>query len=106
MKKRSINRFQARELEQKIMPSIKLLSRYMHNTSKDAPEKIFYGYKVPSGTFKDSNGELWQLQIHAYKAKGHFIKDNEIKPIIKKGISLFKLRIFVSAIIHKINTWR
>ena len=101
--KRSITRVQARELEQKIIPSIKLLSRYMHNTSPDAPVKEFKGYKVPSGIFKDGHGIKWQVQIHAYKDKSQFIKENEIKPILRRGLSLFKLRMFVSVLIDKIN---
>ena len=104
-KKRSINRFQARELEQKIIPSIKLLSKYMHSTAPDAPEKEFYGYKVPSGTFKDGHGVSWQVQVHAVKVKKLFIKENEIKPIIRKGLTLFKIRVFASMLIEKINKW-
>lgn len=104
-KKRSINRFQARELEQKVIPSIKLLSKYMHNTTPEAPDKEFFGYKVPSGTFKDNHGIEWQLQVHAYRAKKDFIKVNEIKPIVRKGLTMFKVRLFISALIEKINKW-
>lgn len=103
MAKKSINRFQARELEQKIIPAIKLLSKYMHNTSPDAPTKEFKGYEVPAGLFTDGHGISWQVQIRAVKVKSLFIKNNEIKPILRKGLSLFKVRLFLSVLIDKIN---
>jgi hypothetical protein len=102
---KSINRFQARELEQKVIPSIKLLSKYMHNTTPQAPDKTFFGYKVPSGEFVDKYGIKWQVQLHCYRTKSDFIKTNEIKPILKKGLSMFKIRIFISLLIDKINKW-
>lgn len=104
-KKRSINRFQARELEQKIIPSIKILSKHMHNTAPDVPTKDFHGYKVPSGTFTDGHGKEWQVQVHAYCTKSHFIKDNEIKPIIRKGAIMFRVRLFMSILTEKIMNW-
>lgn len=105
VKKRSINRFQARELEQKIIPSIKLISKYMYSTAPDAADKEFHGYKVPSGTFTDSHGISWQVQVHAIRTKNLFIKNNEIKPILRKGLTFFKIRVFASMLIEKINKW-
>lgn len=100
--KKSINRLQAREAQNKIMPAIKLLSKYMHNTSPDAPKKDFHGYRVPAGMFTDAHGIQWQLQVHAVCTKSNFIKENEIKPIIRKWAILFKLRLFAKVFIDKI----
>lgn len=103
MKKRpSITRLHTRELEKKLIPSIKLLSQYMFNTSPDAPKKDFFGYKLNSGTFTDSHGIAWQAQIHTYCTKNMFIKENNIIPIIRKGAILFRLRVFAKAFIDKI----
>lgn len=101
-KKRSITRLQARELEGKVVPSIKLLSRYMHNTAPDAPKNDFFGYQVPAGEFVDGHGIKWQVQVSAVCAKSKFIKTNEIKPIIRKGAIMFKLRLFTKVLIDKI----
>lgn len=101
-KRPSTNRLHARELEKKLVPSIKLLSNYMFNTAPDAPKKDFYGYRVPSGTFVDGHGIKWQIQIHAYCTKDKFIKENEIKPIIRKWAIGFKLRLFAKVLIDKI----
>lgn len=101
-KRKSLNRFQAREAEKKIMPAIKLLSQYMHNTSPDSPEEIHFGYKVPAGEFKDSHGIHCQLQVSVVRGRGKFIKENEIKPIINKWAIGFKLRVLAKIAVDKI----
>lgn len=100
--KKSITRFQAREAEKKVIPAIKLLSKYMHNTAPDAPEKYFHGYVVPSGKFKDHSGRVWQLQVRAVCTKHEFVHEEQIHPIIRKGAWMFKLRLFIKTLIDKI----
>lgn len=104
MKKRpkSLTRLQAREVEKKVVPAIKLLSQHMASTTPEAPERDFHGYSCPAGDFVDNFGNKWQLQIHAYRAKKYWFKTNEIKPIIRKGAILFKLRLIISGVIEKI----
>lgn len=97
-----MNRFQAREAEKKIIPAVKLLSQYMHNTSPDAPTKDFHGYSLSCGNFKDHSGRMFQLQIRAVCTKKEFVKDGQIHPIIRRGAWLFKLRLFTKAFIDKI----
>lgn len=99
---KSRTRLQDREVVRKVIPAIKLLSSYMHNTSPEAPKKDFHGYEIPVGTFKDSNGIVWQLQLSAVCSNKKFIKNNEIKPIIRKGAWLFKLRLFAKVFIDKL----
>lgn len=101
-KKKSNTRFKYREAERKIIPAIKLLSQYMHNTTPEAPKKDFHGYAVNSGDFTDVYGVKWQLQVRAVCTKKEFIKDEQITPIIRKGAWLFKLRLFSKAFIDKI----
>jgi hypothetical protein len=101
-KKPSINRLQAREVERKILPAVKLLSSYMHKTAPNAPIKDFHGYCVPAGKFSDHSGRTWQLQVRAVCTKKEFVKDEQIHPIIRKGAWLFKLRLFSKAFIDKI----
>ena len=98
----SVNRLHQRELEKKVIPAIKLLSKYMYNTSPEAPRKDFHGYKVPAGMFTDVHGISWQVQIHAVCTKDKFIKKNEIKPIIRKGAIMFRLRLFAKVLIDKL----
>ena len=102
MAKRSMSRFQYREMERKVIPSIKLLSQYMHNTSPEAPKKDFHGYEVPAGIFTDGHGVTWQVKIQAVCSKGLFVNENEIKPIIRKWALLFKVRLFAKVLIDKI----
>lgn len=99
---KSLTRLQYREVEKKVTPAIKILSSYMHNTAPDAPKEDFFGYKIPAGTFVDGHGIKWQVQVHAVCAKPSFIKDNEIKPIIRKWAVVFKLRLFAKVLIDKI----
>lgn len=99
---KSLNRFQAREAEKKIMPAIKLLSQYMHNTAPDSPQDIHYGYVVPAGDFKDVHGVPCQLQVSVVRGRGKFIKENEIKPIINKWAIGFKLKLFTKILVDKI----
>lgn len=101
--KKSVNRFRARELEQKIMPAIKMLSKYVFTTAPDAPKKNFFGYKVPAGEFTDEHGNKFQVQIHAYRTKSDFIKKDEIKPIIRKWAIFFRLRLFAKMLIDKLE---
>ena len=101
-KKKSLTRFQAREAEKKIVPAIRLLSQYMHNTAHDVPTKDFHGYSVSSGYFVDKFGKKWQLQVRAVCTKQEFVKDQQINPIIRKGAWMFKLRLFSKAVIDKI----
>jgi len=98
----SITRLQAREVEKKVVPAIKLLSNHMHNTSPEAPKKDFHGYEVPAGMFVDGHGVQWQVKVSAVCSKNKFIKSNEIKPIIRKNAWLFKLRLFTKVFIDKI----
>ena len=98
----SRTRMQDREVIQKVIPAIKLLSKYMHNTAPDAPKSEFYGYELPVGTFKDGHGVEWQLQLSAMCAKRKFIKNNEIKPIIRRWAIMFKVRLFLKVLIDKI----
>jgi len=99
---KSRTRLQDRQVEKKLIPAIKLLSSYMHNTTPEAPTNNFHGYKVPAGTFADDHGVLWQLQVQAICSKKKFIKENEIKPIIRKGAWMFKFRMFLKVFIDKI----
>jgi len=99
---KSRTRLQDRAVEKKVIPAIKLLSQYMHNTAPDAPKKDFHGYKVPAGTFTDGHGVGWQVQVVAVCSKKEFIKNNEVNPIIRKGAWLFKLRLFTKVFIDKI----
>lgn len=98
----SRTRLQDREVVRKVIPAIKLLSKYMHNTSPDAPKKDFHGYEMPVGTFVDGHKVEWQLQLTAVCTKKKFIRTNEIKPIIRKGAWLFKLRLLLKIFIDKI----
>jgi hypothetical protein len=103
-KKTSINRLQARDAEKKILPAIKMLSKYMHNTTSDVPLKNFHGYELCAGHFMDHSGRKVQLQIRAIYSKGKYVKEGEIHPIIRKWALFFKLRLFVKAFIDKIFT--
>jgi len=100
-KKPSVSRLQARQLERKIIPAVKLMSKYIHNTAPDAPEKDFHGYILSVGNFNLGNRK-WQLQIKAVCTKREFVKEEQIHPIIRKGAWLFKLRLFSKAFIDKI----
>ena len=99
---KSRTRLQDREVIRKVIPAIKLLSKYMHNTSPDAPKKDFHGYEIPVGTFKDGHGIEWQLQLSAICSKTKFIKNNEIKPIINRWSIMFKIRLFFKVLIDKV----
>ena len=101
-KVKSMSRLQARQAEKKVMPAIKLLSNHMHNTTSKVTDKNFTGYKVPCGEFVDHAGVKWQLQVSAVRAKGAFIKDNEIKPMVPKWALMFKLRVFLKVFIDKV----
>jgi hypothetical protein len=101
-KKKSFSRLQAREAERKILPAVKLLSKYMHSTTPDAPTKVFHGYCVPGGEFKDRTGRVFQLQVRAVCSKKEFVKNGQITPIIRKGAWFFKLRLISKAFIDKI----
>jgi hypothetical protein len=100
-KKPSISRLQARELDKKILPAVKMMSKYIHNTAPDAPEKDFHGYILSAGSFSLGRRK-WQLQIRAVCTKKEFVKEEQIHPIIRKGAWLFKLRLWSSAVISKI----
>ena len=99
---RSRTRTGDREVEKKLIPAIKLLSSYMHNTTPEAPKHSFHGYVVPAGTMTDGHGVSWQFQVQAICSKKKFIKENEIKPIIRKGAWMFKFRMFLKVFIDKI----
>lgn len=101
-KPQSRTRLQWKEAEKKVVPAIKLLSQYMHSTSPEAPKEDFHGYVVPAGAFVDGHGVKWQLQVSAVCSKSKFIKNNEIKPIIRKWAVMFKLRLFAKVFIDKI----
>ena len=101
-KKPSINRWRARDAEKKFMPAIKILSEYMHKVNPKTPDKDFFGYELSAGEFIDNYGVKTQLQIRAVRTKSQFIKDEGIKPIIRKWAILFKSRLFFSVLIDKI----
>lgn len=101
-KKTSISRIQARQVEKKVVPAIKLLSSYMFNTAPDTPLKDFHGYVVPAGEFTDASGRKWQIQCRAVCTKAEYTRDDQITPIIRKGAWLFKLRLFSKTVIDKI----
>lgn len=98
-KPKSINRLQARELQNKVIPAIKVLSSGMFRTNPNTPEKNFFGYRVNAGELTDNHGETWQLQIHAYRTKKDWINTNELKPIVRKWAIGFRLRVILSEII-------
>ena len=93
---------QVRAAEKKILPAVKVLTAYMHNTTPEAPKNDFRGYCVPAGTFDDAHGIKWQLQVRAVCTKKHFVKDEQVTPIIRKNAWLFKARLFLSELVNKI----
>ena len=97
---RSVNRIEAREAEKKLTPAIKAISSHVNNTTEIA--SVFKGYKLPAGEVEDKRGRKWQYQIHAVVSKGDFIKRDEVQPIIAKGAILFRLRIFLKALIDSV----
>lgn len=92
---------QAREIENKFSPALKMLSNQMHSTGEVPPD--FQGYKIPAGTYTDRMGRTWQIQAHAVIAKGNFIKKNEVVPLIRKWAILVRLRIFLKYLIDWAN---
>lgn len=100
-RKVSINRIQARELDKKLLPAVKKISQYIHNTAPDAPENDFNGYILSAGSFSLGK-RRWQLQIRAVCTKKEFVKEDDIHPIIRKGALMFKLRLFSKTLIDKI----
>ena len=99
---KSRTRIGDREVINKVIPSIKLLSNYMHNTAPSVPRKDFHGYEVPVGIFTDNHGKQWQFQLRAICTKKKLIKSNEIKPIMRKWAILFRLRLFLKVFIDKL----
>lgn len=99
---KSINRLQARDLEKKLMPAIKQLSKHMHGTHNKVPVKNFHGYVIPAGEMDGASGLHWQIQVKAVCTKKEYIKTNEIKPIIRKWAIFFRLRLFASALVENI----
>ena len=91
-KKPSITRLQARELDRKILPAVKTMSKYLHNTDPNAPEKVLHGYILSAGEFKLANRK-WQLQIRAVCTKKEFVKEEEIHPIIRRGAMVIQAKI-------------
>lgn len=96
---KSYNRLDAREAERKLMPSIKLITQYVKKTTKVTNE--FIGYKVPSGEMVDAQGRVWQLQVHAVVAKKDKMRENKIKPIIRKWAWGVKFRVFIKHVVDK-----
>lgn len=92
---------QAREIESKFQPALKVLSSQMHSTGEVPPD--FQGYKIPAGTVQDRMGRTWQIQAHAVVQKKSFIKKNEVVPIIRKGAILVRFRIFLKYLIDWAN---
>lgn len=92
---KSVNRLQAREASQKILPAVKILSSYMHNVNPKTPSDIFHGYEVSAGEFEDKYGVKCQLQIRAIRLKSGFIKEGNVKPIVNKWAIMFKIRVFL-----------
>jgi hypothetical protein len=99
---KSITRFQYREMEQKVLPAIKILSEHMHKTSPDAPKRDFHGFEVPAGMFVDNYGIQWQVKVQAVCVKSLFIKKDTIEPIIRRWAIGFKIRLFLKVFIDKI----
>lgn len=96
----NISRIQAREIEKKFTPALKVLSSHMHNTGPVTND--FIGYKVPAGTFTDRSGREWQVQAHAVCSKAHKIKKDEIIPIIRKWAIGLKVRTYLKYFIDKL----
>lgn len=96
-------RLEYRELEKKIVPAIKMLSKHMHGTAADITIDI-EGYEVPAGTFTNRYGETFQVQIRCTRNKSHFIKKNEIVPIIRKWAIGLRLRIIAKSISNWANS--
>ena len=102
VRRKSIKRTQARELESKFTPAIKTLSNYMHNTGNVPAD--FLGYKIPAGSFVDKNGVSWQIQAWAVCSKKHQIKKNEVVPMIRKWAIGLRVRIFIKYIVDWANS--
>ena len=98
----SINRLHARELEKKVVPAIKVMSKHMFTVNPETPEQHFHGHKIPCGDFVDHYGVKVQLQLHAVRVKSQFIRENEIQPIFNKWSILFKLRLRIKAFIDNL----
>ena len=96
-------RLKYRELEAKITPAIKVLSKHLHGTAANVPEE-FEGYKIPAGTFTDRFGRTWQLQVSCTCSKSKFIKKNEIVPMIRKWAIGLRLRIIAKSISNWANS--
>ena len=109
MAKKSITRTQYRELESKITPAIKILSKQVHDTGK-LPDD-FIGYKVPAGDLIKKvmvDGKLtdvkWQIQVHAVCSSAHMIKKNEVKPMIRKWAIGFRVRLMLKYVVDWVNS--
>lgn len=97
---KSRSRFEAREVERKVVPAIKLLSQYFHNTTAVAP--AFRGYQVPAGMFSDNQGRDWQVQVVAVCTKKDMMKRNEVKPLINKWAFGLRLRVWAKSVIDNL----
>lgn len=98
---RSRPRTQAREAEKKILPTVKAISKALHNTNI-IPDN-FGGYKAPAGDVTDHLGRKWQLQIVAVCAKSDFVKRDEVTPIIKGWSFIIKTKAFLKYLIDWAN---
>lgn len=97
---KSRSRFEAREVERKVIPAIKLLSKHFHNTTAMAP--AFRGYKVPAGDFSDNQGRNWQVQVVAVCTKKDRMKRNEVAPMIDKWAIGLRLRVWAKSVIDNL----
>lgn len=94
---RSRKRTEARKVEEQFLPAVKAVSHYINNTA-NIPDEL-EGYELPAGMTKDRRGREWQIQVRAVCSKRKIIRKDEIKPIIRSGSNLFRIRVLLKYII-------